>query len=144
MIMLKEVALPIAIVLMLSLGQFGFKLVGNRFSDGFSTSSLLSALPLLCLVLFIYGLATVLWIYVLSYAKLSNTFVFYALSFCSIVTQSNYWGELKLICRCLMTGNPLVVTKKAVFEAKLLNSIAQLLSCSVAQPRVCHHCIVSS
>ncbi len=93
--MFKQYLLPICVVAMLSLGQIGFKTLGMRIN---SSSDLLSPnnIFILLFVLSIYGIATILWIYVLSYASLSHAFMFYALTFVFIPVLANFLFNEKI------------------------------------------------
>ncbi len=78
---LKNFIFPLLVVLMLTVGQIGFKLVAAKMQDGYSLQAFWNAKFELAGVLFLYGVATLLWIYVLSYMPLSQAFSFYAVVF---------------------------------------------------------------
>lgn len=89
--MLKEVFYPIIVVVLLSLGQLGFKEVGDNLSELSSISDLKKILVPLSTTLVLYGFATILWVYVLSYMELNRAFVFYALVFVMVPVLSHFF-----------------------------------------------------
>ncbi len=108
--MFKTVFLPILVVVLLTLGQIGFKIVGTSLGS----LSIKTLVPL-GFTLFIYAIATVLWIYVLSYMELSRAFSYYALVFVLVPTLGVFLfdetiNHVKLIVgTILISGGVLIV-----------------------------------
>lgn len=84
-----QIILTISCVLAISIGQLLFKKVSMNInlSNNFLSYSVLSTFSL---AIFIYGLATLLWIYILRSISLNQAYSFMALSFV-FVTIGSYW-----------------------------------------------------
>ncbi len=84
-------------VVMIATGQFLFKVVGLRSTEGLSIQGLLNdhiAQGVLLLALTIYMLATLLWIHVLRVVPLSDAYPFMALAFVIVPLGSwIFFGE---------------------------------------------------
>jgi multidrug transporter EmrE-like cation transporter len=79
----------------ISTGQVMFKIVSERL-DAPSLNSLVRLFldPLMLLALTIYGVGTIVWIYLLRTVPLSTAYPFMGLPFCLVPILSAYWlGE---------------------------------------------------
>ncbi|MGL4490849.1 MAG: EamA family transporter [Rhizobiaceae bacterium] len=98
--MLNELPLPvigglIITPVMIATGQVLFKLASDRAggADIAGVTGLLTN-PFLLLALFIYGLGTIIWIYLLKSVPLSFAYPFMALTFCLVPLMAWYFlGE---------------------------------------------------
>jgi drug/metabolite transporter (DMT)-like permease len=90
-----------ATLLLLSLGQILFKLASKGISFG-DPRSLLS--PSLLSGLFVYGLATIMWILVLKRLPLSLAFPFYGLTFLLVPLLAHFLIGEKIGYQTLLGG----------------------------------------
>lgn len=107
--MIKNVFLPLIVVLLLTIGQTGFKLVGNKFENGINWSSIWSARYEFLVVMSVYALATILWIYVLSYMPLSRAFSYYAAVFIIVPLLAHVFFGEDVFNRQFLFGTAIIV-----------------------------------
>jgi len=87
----KELVMPILFVLLLTIGQLGFRYLGQ--------SSILTSFPklsvlhysILFMTLILYAIATIIWIYILSYLQLSKAIFFNAIIFVTVPLSAKYF-----------------------------------------------------
>ena len=96
-----DTVLLAATLLLLSLGQILFKLASKGISFG-DPRSLLS--PSLLSGLFVYGLATIMWILVLKRLPLSLAFPFYGLTFLLVPLLAHFLIGEKIGYQTLLGG----------------------------------------
>lgn len=78
--MIRSLLLPVFVMVLLSVAQLGFKLVGSRLTP-FETLYSSGTAVLGCIAVAAYLLAIAGWFYVLSYMELSRASMFYGLTF---------------------------------------------------------------
>jgi len=102
------ILLTILVAFALSVGQVLFKLSAN---EGTAAQSFIAALLNLkfFMALFVYALATFLWLYILSKAPLSHVYPFVALSFIFVPIMSMFFLNDALTWRFLIGGALIVV-----------------------------------
>lgn len=104
---LFQMFLTVSCVLAISTGQLMFKKVSiniNQNSDFLS----FSVLGTFSLAIFIYGLATLFWIYILRSVPLNQAYSFMALSFI-FVSIGSYWFFDERISMQLILGLLLII-----------------------------------
>jgi len=106
---LKSVILPVTVVLLLTIGQTGFKFVGEKLNADMSLMGVWSAKLELFVTLSIYAIATVLWIYVLSYLPLSKAFTYYALVFIIVPLIATFVFHEEVFNPQFLFGSALIV-----------------------------------
>lgn len=84
-----QIILTISCVLAISIGQLLFKKVSINLNQSDSLFSL-GVFGTFSLAIFIYGLATIFWIYILKSIPLNQAYSFMALSFVFVAIGS-YW-----------------------------------------------------
>ena len=79
----RWIGLTLVCVLMLAIGQLLFKVAAMQWRvDGWTLASVRNFLsPSMLVALFVYGIATVLWVYVLRSAPLSLAYPLFSLAF---------------------------------------------------------------
>ncbi len=103
--------------LLISAGQILFKLTSSR-AGGLDAAGLFSTLtdPYLLVALAIYGLGTVVWVYVLKAVPLTVAYPFMALTFCVVPLLA--WGLLgETLSLRYMIGAGLIVAGLLVVNA---------------------------
>jgi drug/metabolite transporter (DMT)-like permease len=80
---LRSILLTLACVVLIAIGQLLFKAAATQWRmDGWSWSTVTGFLsPLMVLALVIYGVATLLWVYVLRTVPLATAYVLFSLAF---------------------------------------------------------------
>lgn len=90
---LSTILLLLLTVLGISCGQILFKLGAQGFNQSEKIWKIFFSTPIL-VALFIYGVSTLLWIYLLSGVELSKAYPFFAMSFILVPMLSWLWfGE---------------------------------------------------
>lgn len=106
---IKTVILPIIVVLLLTLGQSGFKFVGNKLATDMSLNGLWSAKFEFIATLSVYAIATFLWVYILSYMPLSRAFTYYALVFVIVPLIATFVFHEDVINPQFLLGSALII-----------------------------------
>lgn len=108
---LRSIALTILCVSLIALGQLLFKSAASQWKvEGWSwatVSGLLS--PTMLAALMIYGVATVMWVYVLRTVPLSVAYGFFALAFVIVPVLAHFALGERLSANVLMGGGLIVV-----------------------------------
>jgi len=89
---LRSLFLTVLCVVLIAVGQLMFKAAASQWKiDGWSWSTLAGFLsPIMIGALVIYGLATVLWVYVLRSVPLSAAYAIFALAFLIVPVLAHF------------------------------------------------------
>jgi len=109
-----QIILTISCVLSISIGQLLFKKVSININQGneFLSHSVLGTFSL---AIFIYGLATLFWIYILRSIPLNQAYSFMALSFV-FVSIGSYWFFNENVTYQFIIGILLIITGLVVIS----------------------------
>ena len=102
----NQIILLLLTVVLLSVGQVLFKLVAMEMKN-IDISSLLQ--PKLILALFIYGIATVLWIITLRQTPLNIAYPFVGLAFLMVPVLSWFWMNEQISLNTIFGGVIIVI-----------------------------------
>ena len=107
----RWIVLTLACVLMLAVGQLLFKTAAGQWRiDGWSWTTVRTFLsPTMLVALVIYGVATVLWVYVLREAPLSLAYMIFSLAFIVTPLLAHFALDEPLGVRTLIGGTIIVV-----------------------------------
>ena len=86
----KEVILPLAFIVLLTLGQLGFRILGQSELVSTFPKADLTTYALLGGVLTLYACATAVWIYILSYMPLSKAIYINAVIFVTVPLSAKF------------------------------------------------------
>ena len=89
---LRSLLLTALCVLMIAVGQLMFKTAASQWTfDGFTWASVVGFLsPLMIAALALYGVATVLWVFVLRTVPLSAAYAIFALAFLIVPVLAHF------------------------------------------------------
>lgn len=104
---LYKIFLIVSCVLAISIGQLLFKKVSINVNQNNSLFSI-GVFGTFSLAIFIYGLATLFWIYILKTTPLNQAYSFMALSFV-FVTIGSYWFFNEIITSQFIIGLLLII-----------------------------------
>lgn len=102
----NQIMLILLTVMLLSVGQVLFKLAAMDMKN-IDVSSLLQ--PKLILALFIYGIATVLWIAVLRHTPLRIAYPFVGLVFLIVPVLSWFWMDEQISLNTIVGGAAILI-----------------------------------
>lgn len=102
-----QIILTISCVLTISIGQLLFKKVSINLNQSDSLFSI-GVFGTFSLAIFIYGLATLFWIYILKSIPLNQAYSFMALSFV-FVSIGSYWFFNEKITLNIIIGLVLII-----------------------------------
>jgi drug/metabolite transporter (DMT)-like permease len=108
---LSSILLTVLCVLMIAAGQLLFKAAAAQWSpDGWSWAALASFLsPVMLLALAVYGIATLLWVYVLRTVPLASAYAIFALAFLIVPLLAHFVLGEPLEAKTLVGGAIIVV-----------------------------------
>ncbi len=103
---LRSILLTVLCVLLIAVGQLMFKSAASHWKvDGWSWSTLTGFLsPIMIAALVVYGLATVLWVYVLRSVPLSAAYAIFALAFLVVPLLAHFVLGERLTANVLVGG----------------------------------------
>ncbi len=116
MSLFKTTLLPVIVILLLVCGQVGFKALGSAYSEGLTWQAAWNSKYTLLFVLFLYGIATILWIYLLSYMDLSKAFMYYGLTFVfiplisALLLKEQFNYQRQIIASALIIAGIIIAT----------------------------------
>jgi undecaprenyl phosphate-alpha-L-ara4N flippase subunit ArnE len=107
---LRSLLLTVATVLMIAIGQLLFKSAASQWKvDGFTWKTAVGFLsPLMIAALALYGVATVLWVYVLRTVPLSAAYAVFALAFLIVPILAHFVLDEPLTPNVLIGGAVIV------------------------------------
>jgi undecaprenyl phosphate-alpha-L-ara4N flippase subunit ArnE len=107
---LRSLLLTVATVLMIAIGQLLFKSAASQWNvDGFTWKTAAGFLsPLMISALALYGVATVLWVYVLRTVPLSAAYAVFALAFLIVPILAHFMLDEPLTPNVLIGGAVIV------------------------------------
>lgn len=108
---LRSLLLTVLCVLMIAIGQLMFKTAASQWKfDGLTWTSAVNFLsPLMIAALALYGIATVLWVYVLRTVPLSAAYAVFALAFVLVPLLAHFALDEPLSPKVLIGGVIIVV-----------------------------------
>lgn len=108
---IRSILLTLLCVLLIAVGQLLFKSAAERWQvNGLSWSTAVGFLsPVMLLALFVYGFATLLWVYVLRTVPLAQAYVLFSLAFLIVPLLAHFFLGERLHVNTLIGGAIIVV-----------------------------------
>lgn len=108
---LRSILLTLFCVLLIAVGQLLFKSAATQWKvDGWSWTTVTGFLsPVMLVALFVYGLATLLWVYVLRTVPLASAYALFSLAFLIVPLLAHFALGERISANTLIGGAIIVV-----------------------------------
>ena len=108
---LRSILLTLFCVLLIAVGQLLFKSAATQWKvDGWSWATVTGFLsPVMLVALFVYGLATLLWVYVLRTVPLASAYALFSLAFLIVPLLAHFALGERISANMLIGGAIIVV-----------------------------------
>lgn len=108
---LRSILLTLFCVLLIAVGQLLFKSAATQWKvDGWSWTTVTGFLsPVMLVALFVYGLATLLWVYVLRTVPLASAYALFSLAFLIVPLLAHFALGERISANMLIGGAIIVV-----------------------------------